>query len=303
MNETTQAWFAHFTSYLVTYDLDFAFWPLVGYLENGYGNGWALLNWHPRTRKRDGIWDGNDWRAGLWTELVSPTNVTRERKGLIEPVERWDMLNLDHSDYVQSLIMRGRADWDTGAFKAACPDGQRLIGLSHEHNRGLCTNSNSTLYVWDDKHHATQTVWDESFVDHSNDWAPWFSKFQCPENHFAIGYAVRGEKLSTLLCAKSKTPLPSTYTNETVWFDREDGGSNLGGDFAFRLSKGVCAKEQYLAGVAFSTSWMRGGRPDAILCRGPESQEGPPKKKKAQSRPLMRQVVYDSVQAIFSFFR
>jgi hypothetical protein len=49
------------------------------------------------------------------------------------------MLSSDHGDFIQSSKLRDRPDWDPGARKAACPDGERLAGLPHTGNRGLCT--------------------------------------------------------------------------------------------------------------------------------------------------------------------
>jgi len=87
--------------YIIDNDLDFAYWPAIGYLENGWGNGWALQNWD-KTGKRDGIHDGNDWRLESWTRLV---NATTYKTGPVDVVPIWQMLSIDHEDYVKSVSL------------------------------------------------------------------------------------------------------------------------------------------------------------------------------------------------------
>ena len=262
VNRTSRRWFNNFVQYLVDQDLDFAFWPLTGYLDYGFGNGWALLNWDLGRKQRVGIYDGNDWRAKKWKQLVSSPGYN----GYVPPVSQFKMLNIDHTDFIQSPTVRSRPDWDPGAFKATCPDGMRLIGLSHGANRGLCTDKGyeSDLWLTD---RPTKVVTDESFV--SQDWASGYTKFECPMDTYAIGYSFRGVQLSSLLCATAKRGLG--LEGRTIWFDREDGGESIGGDFAYGLNKGVCAAEEYLAGVAFTTSIFERifnrVEPAAIFCR------------------------------------
>ncbi|KAH8824816.1 cellulase [Flagelloscypha sp. PMI_526] len=179
-------------------------------------------------------------------------------------VTRWHMLNIDHADFVQSFTQRGRGDWDSGARKAMCPDGQRIIGMANSKRRGLCTDANSSLYSWNDAKETT-TVWTEQYVD--NDWASGYTKYQCPENHYLVGYAFRDAKVSTVLCAKASKTLGKS-SSETVWFDRGDNRrDSAGADFANSDYKGQCTKEEYIAGVAFTTRIGKQGKPDAILCR------------------------------------
>jgi endoglucanase len=137
----------------------------VGAPELGFGD-----------KKRVGIYDGSDWRANKWKQLVSSPGYT----GYVPPVPRFKMLNIDHTDFIQSTTIRARPDWDPGAFKATCPDGMRLIGLSHGANRGLCTDKGyeSDLWLTD---RATRVVTDESFV--SQDWASWLHKVRVPEGY------------------------------------------------------------------------------------------------------------------------
>jgi len=86
--------------YFIDNDLDFAYWPLVGYLENGNGNGWALQNWN-RAGVRDGLQDAsNDWRRDIWASLV---NSTSAKTGRVDEVPVWRQLSLSFSDQVKSV--------------------------------------------------------------------------------------------------------------------------------------------------------------------------------------------------------
>jgi hypothetical protein len=201
-----------------------------------------------------GLYDGDDWRADDWRRLVGGGAT-----GHVAPVTAWSMLTLDHGDFDQSLRMRAAPDWDSGARKAACPDGQRLAGLSHTGNRGLCTDAPSSGGGY-------TVVRDESYVD--SDWAQGFTKLQCPRGKTIIGYAVRGADLSSVLCGDGGAP-PGNG-GRTVWFDRSDNrpADGDGGDFATGDHKGQCADNEYLVGVAYrSWIWSPGKEPDALLCR------------------------------------
>jgi hypothetical protein len=176
------------------------------------------------------------------------------------------MLTLDHADFNQSLRMRAGPDWDSGARKASCPDGQRLVGLSHTGNRGLCTDVSEAADLWGGGGYTV--VRDESYVEPGGDWARGYTKLQCPRNNFMIGYSVRGADLSGVLCAASTTPLGTG--GRTVWFDRGDNrpAGVEGGDFAYGNDKGQCADDEYAAGVAYTSRVFSPGRePDALLCR------------------------------------
>lgn len=246
----SRAWFNNFVDYLVQTDADFAYWPLVGFHNARAGNGWGLLHWDS-AGSRMGLYDGDDWRAAAWTRLVGSG-----RTGQIPVSERWSMITLDHADFQQSRAVRKLADWDSGARKGVCPDGQRLIGLSHTGNRGLCTGSwpAPTGYV---------TVRDESHVD--ADWASGYTKLQCPPNHFVAGYSVRGAALSGVLCGRAGS---LGRAGRTLWFDRQDNRpASGGGDFAFGRYKGQCASDEYVAGVAYTGRFGSSRTPDALLCR------------------------------------
>ncbi|KAJ7490852.1 glycoside hydrolase superfamily [Mycena latifolia] len=251
------AWFPNFVDYLVQTDADFAVWPLVGYLTNGVGDGWGLMNWDP-AGKRTGLFDGNDWRAPTWQKLIGGASAT----GQIASVPEWKLLTLEHGDFTQSLAVRtNNGDWDNGASKAVCPDNLRLIGLSHGATRALCTDySYGSLWASD---RAIEVVFDERHV--SADWASGYIKYTCPTGYFVNGYAIRGAKVSTVMCARASRALGTS--SRTVWFDQGDNRVDmLGGDFAIGQYKGSCDGDEYVAGVAFTTRIFNNGAPAAILC-------------------------------------
>lgn len=244
----SRAWFERFVDYLVETDADFAYWPLVGFHTNKQGNGWGLLHWDA-AGQRIGLYDGDDWRAGAWSRLVNaPAKAA-------QPSKRWSMLTLDHADFQQSRTVRAQPDWDSGARKGVCPDGQRLTGLSHTGNRGLCVESSRAT--------GYQAVRNESYVD--TDWASGYTKLQCPTDHYVVGYSVRGAALSSVLCGRSPQALGKT--SRTLWFDRQDNRAPGGGEFAHGHYKGQCAADEYIAGVAYTGRIGSSRTPDALLCR------------------------------------
>jgi hypothetical protein len=255
-------WFDNFLNYLQANDLDFAIWPLVGFLENNQGNGWALMNWDRNTGERNGLYDGNDWRADRWSELVNSTSLT----GAVANSTNWRMLNIDKGDYVKSTKILSRGDWDVGARKAACPDDLRLIGLSRSKNRALCTDSTYGSQLWAASR-DTKIVTDQSYV--STDWAGSYTKLQCPQDYFVIGYSIKNQnKMSTIVCAASDRPGGLGTAKRTLWFDKSDSRSDgdAGGDWAQSDLKGQCGGNEYIAGVAFTTSGNP-GNPAALLCQ------------------------------------
>ncbi|MCF3172696.1 cellulase family glycosylhydrolase [Streptomyces sioyaensis] len=260
-----RTWFGNLIDYLADTDTDFAYWPLVGWSTDGQGrpggDSWALLR-YDSAGKRSGILDGNDWRAAAWNRLMTAPHST----GPVPVTPAWHMLTLDHRDFVQSLSTRALGDWDSGARKAACPDGERLIGLSHTRGRGLCTDA-PTARDLRRPDGVPQVVRDERYVPAEGDWAPGYSKLQCPEGHFLTGYSLRGERVSAALCMPARTSLGTG--GATVWFDRGDhrppGGP--GGDFAYGHFKGQCATDTYAAGIAYTNRFGHQGSPDALLCR------------------------------------
>ncbi|GAA2143593.1 hypothetical protein GCM10009760_30180 [Kitasatospora kazusensis] len=255
-----QAWFDSFTDLLVANDTDFAIWPLIGWTRNGAPlDSWALLS-YDATGNRLSVEDPGDWRAADWNKLVGAPGLT----GPVARTARWNMLDLDHSDYDVSAQMLARTDWDPGARKGDCPDTERLAGLGRSDSRGLCTDAGQPA-----KGGAQYlAVTDERYVT-EGDWASGYNKLQCPDDYFAVGYSVRGNAMSSLLCAPAAGKLPTT--GRDVWFDHGDSRPGSGGstasDWAPGYYKGQCADDEYLAGVAYTWRWADAGVPDALLCR------------------------------------
>ncbi|EJD40223.1 cellulase [Auricularia subglabra TFB-10046 SS5] len=253
IEDITRAWWENTLAFLTSNDIDFAYWPLVGYSDAN--NGWALISWDTKTGKREGLLDVNDWRKDSFLNLVNATALATP-----PATTRWRMLNVDAESYVKSAKMLAQGDWDKGANKGTCPDGLRLIGLSTgSPARGLCTDA-AFPAAWS----SAEMVNDSRNV--KNDWASGFTKYQCADDAFAIGYAVRGAKVSSVLCAKSDASL-GKGSQRTVWFDQGDNrGDALGGEFAYKQYKGQCNRDEYVAGIAFTTAWLKPGAPAAILC-------------------------------------
>ncbi|MFE2866773.1 glycoside hydrolase family 5 protein [Embleya sp. NPDC059259] len=254
-NPQSRAWFGNFVDHLISRDTDFAVWPLVGWQRDGIPNSWSLVSWDA-AGNRAGILDPGDWRTPIWNRLITAP----ARTGRIAPVADWSMLNLDHGDFDASLEMRSRPDWDTGARKGTCPDGQRLIGLSHHDGRGLCTDAGAVV-----PSAPATVVWDERYV--SYDWAGGYSKVQCPTGQMMVGYSLRATTFASALCA----PAPvGASSSRTVWFDRGDArpAGNPGGEFASGNYKGQCATNEYVAGVAYTGRFGKPFKyPDALYCR------------------------------------
>ncbi|MGW1543476.1 glycoside hydrolase family 5 protein [Streptomyces sp. NPDC002309] len=254
-----RAWFENFVDHLIRTDADFAYWPLVGWHDNRKGNGWALLHWDAAGR-RMGVYDGDDWRAAAWARLVGAAG----RTGPVEPATEWSQLSPDHGDFVQSRRMRALPDWDSGARKAACPDGQRLLGLAHTGNRGLCSDV-SAPWTPPGGH---EVVRDERHVTAGDDWASGYTKLQCAPGHYLSGYGVRGSAVSSALCTAAPAGELGT-AGRTVWFDRGDdrGPAPKGGDFAVGRYKGQCADDEYAAGIAYTGRVGSSRTPAALYCR------------------------------------
>ncbi|MFI6253935.1 glycoside hydrolase family 5 protein [Streptomyces sp. NPDC051016] len=258
-NETGTAartWFGNITDYFADHDTDFAYWPLVGW--EGHDD-WALLR-YDTAGHRSGLLDGGDWRATAWDHLMN----TPGRTGYIAPGTTWRMLSTDHGDQVESLRVRTNGDWDSGASKAVCPDGLRLIGLAHSGGRGLCTDA--TAGDLRAAGTAQTVVTDERYVPAGGDWASGYTKFQCPAGQFVIGYSRRGERVSAALCAPAGRTLGTG--GRTLWFDRSDNrpADGAGDDYAYGAYKGQCAADEYLAGIAFTTRVGSTPGPAAVRC-------------------------------------
>ncbi|MFD0149520.1 glycoside hydrolase family 5 protein [Streptomyces sp. NPDC055721] len=260
-------WFNRFTDILVENDTDFAQWPLVGWKTNGQINdNWALISYDD-AGNRQAINDPGDWRATAWNKLVNASGKT----GQVAKPKRWNMLNVSTGTQNAATWMRANAPVQTpGNLQGSCPDGQRLIGISRESRRGLCTEVN---------HPATGSgnwvvVKDQSTV--TQDWAPYWEKLECPTNHYAAGFAFWDTAISGLLCAPATGTLPKT--NRVAWFDRGDNPAlnetQIRNDWAPYDYKGQCRTGEYLAGVAYTFNRTQGapahgklGVPDALLCR------------------------------------
>lgn len=256
-----QAWFDAFTDILIQNDTDFAIWPLVGWTapDGSLQDNWALLSYdqsgHPLS-----VEDPGDWRAVDWNRLVGAPSAT----GPIPSSTHWNMLNLDHADYDVSATMLAQPDWSFGNRKGNCPDTERLVGLGRGDSRGLCTDSAEPTKTTG----PYTVVTDERYVT-EGDWASGYSKLQCPDNTFAVGYSVTNNAMAALLCAPSATVLPTG--GRDVWFDRGDNRPSVGGssasDWAVGYHKGQCADNEYVAGVAYTFAWAKAGVPAALLCR------------------------------------
>ncbi|MGW0769141.1 glycoside hydrolase family 5 protein [Streptomyces sp. NPDC002676] len=260
-----QTWFRNFTDILAASDTDFAIWPLIGWTD---ADGKPMDNWSLLSYRSDGtrlsVNDPGDWRATDWNKLFTAPSLT----GPVPQVNHWNMLDLDHTDYDVSAKMLAQmqagSDWSPYNRKGNCPDTERLVGLGRSDARGLCTDAGQPAKGSG----AWVTVTDERYVT-EGDWASGYSKLQCPDNTFAVGYSIHQGAMAALLCAPSATAVPTT--GRDVWFDRGDnrpasGGSNAS-DWAPGYYKGQCADNEYVAGVGYTWNWSQGGVPDVLLCR------------------------------------
>ncbi|RMI34467.1 glycoside hydrolase [Nocardia stercoris] len=250
-----QAWFGHMVDYLISRDLEFAYWPLVGFQHLDQGNQWGLLRFDTDGSVRS-VLDPDDWRGPQLQRLLAATGVT----GQVPPTRTWSMLNGIHADDNESL--RAAADWDSGARKLVCPDDQRMIGISDRGQGGLCTDATAGN-LWTPGTTATRVASEHV----TTDWASGFTKYQCATGQFMIGYSLHGDAVNSILCAPARIPLAGN--GRTVWDDRGDNrpASGEGGDYAVGYYKGQCNSNEYLAGIAFSWANLRYGHPDAIYCR------------------------------------
>ncbi|MEU0544023.1 cellulase family glycosylhydrolase [Nocardia sp. NPDC005978] len=250
-----RAWFANMVDFLIERDLDFAYWPVVGFQHGDQGNQWGLVRYDTDGAVRRAV-DADDWRAPHIQRLLAHDGTT----GPVAPVRTWSMLSARHADDNASL--RAASDWDAGARKLACPDDQRLIGISSRGQGGLCTDATHAA-LWQPDTRAT--VVKQELV--TTDWARGFTKYQCADGQFMIGYSLRGDSVSAVLCAPGRIPLAGA--GRTLWDDRGDTrpASGEGGDYATGYYKAQCDANEYAAGIGFSRGILRGGHPDALYCR------------------------------------
>ncbi|MEV7185002.1 hypothetical protein [Kitasatospora sp. NPDC093102] len=180
------------------------------------------------------------------------------------PLVNWSSLNASLFDDNQSAYLKTRPDWDPWALKASCPDGSRLIGLSFGGDNGLCTDV-TKANLWEAGH---SFVVDHGGTYVTTDWAPGYSKAQCPAGSVMTGYSRNGRTMGAL-CAKSATPVGTS--TRTLWFDKGDNrpAAAKGGDFSYGFAKGQCADDEFVAGMAYSQPWWQlwAARPYALLCQ------------------------------------
>ncbi|KJS52665.1 hypothetical protein VM98_29945 [Streptomyces rubellomurinus subsp. indigoferus] len=180
------------------------------------------------------------------------------------PLVNWPALSAGLFDDNRSAYLKTRPDWDPRALKASCPDGTRLIGLSHGGDNGLCTDV-TRANPWDADH--TYVV-DHGGTYVSTDWAPGYAKAQCPAGSVLTGYSRNGRTMGAL-CAKSTAPLGTS--TRTLWFDKGDNrpAGAAGGDFSYGFAKGQCADDEVAAGLAYTQPWWQlwAARPYALLCQ------------------------------------
>ncbi|WP_084523154.1 glycoside hydrolase family 5 protein [Nocardia inohanensis] len=250
-----KAWFPNMVDYLIERDLDFAYWPMVGFQHGDKGNQWALLRYDTDGSVRT-VTDADDWRGAHWRRLLDAKGF----QGPVAPVRTWSALDGKHRDNNASL--RAAADWDSGAHKVVCPDDQRLIGISSGDQRGLCTDATQGD-LWQSGSAAVVVKTEQVRTD----WASGFTKYQCAEGQFMIGYSQRGDGMSAILCVQGRIPLAGA--GRTVWDDKGDNrpASGEGGDYAQGFYKAQCEADEYAAGIGFSRVWYRKGHPDALYCR------------------------------------
>jgi len=256
-----QAWFDSFVNILIDNDTDFAIWPVIGWTaaDGTPQDSWALLSYAANGGQLS-VEDPGDWRAAGWNRLVGAAG----RTGRVGTSPRWNMVNLDNADYDVSATMLAQPDWSSGNRKGNCPDTERLAGLGRGDSRGLCTDN-----LQPGKSGAGYTaVTDERYVT-EGDWAPGYSKLQCPDNAFAVGYSVHSNAMAALLCAPADRTL-STVGHD-AWFDRGDnrpaGAGSTASDWAPGYYKGQCADDEYVAGVGYTWNSNQRGLPDVLLCR------------------------------------
>ncbi|MFJ9443211.1 hypothetical protein ACIRRH_15275 [Kitasatospora sp. NPDC101235] len=180
------------------------------------------------------------------------------------PLVNWSSLSAGLFDDNQSAYLKTRPDWDPWALKASCPDGSRLIGLSFGGDNGLCTDV-TKANLWEAGH---SFVVDHGGTYVTTDWAPGYSKAQCPAGSVMTGYSRNGRTMGAL-CAKSATALGAS--TRTLWFDKGDNRPTAakGGDFSYGFAKGQCADDEVVAGMAYSQPWWQlwAARPYALLCQ------------------------------------
>ncbi|GAA1938976.1 hypothetical protein GCM10009738_10110 [Kitasatospora viridis] len=255
------AWFHNFTDILAASDTDFAIWPLVGWTDaNGkQQDNWAALSYDANGNRTHSL--EQDWRAADWNKLVNAPGKT----GKVAKADHWNMLDLDFRSQNESAYILANPVQTPGNRQGSCTDGERLIGLSREKHRGLCTDVNQPAAGDGD----WEVVTDAKYT--TDDWAPGWEKAQCPQGSFVAGYSMWDTAFTGVMCEPAAGDLGTS--NRVVWMDRGDNPpltpTQIGYDWAPYDYKGQCDTDEYLAGVAFnwSSSQKYHDTPDALLCR------------------------------------
>lgn len=269
-----RSWWNRFCGLLRQHDTDYAYWPLVGWQTNGQGDGYALNEWDANGQLLS-ITDPGDWRLDAYAALQNDTNLGQQ--GIVQEVPRWTMLypRLGSAQQSNALAQSGGGvnGLQTGDRKASCPDGLRLAALSHQQDpSALCTDATFGRDLWNGSVSSSklEVVTTEVHVQKGQDWAKGFTKFQCPERSFLIGYSYTGDASVSAICAPVVDPnrtLPSQI--RTVWFNKATNidQKNDHGNFATPgQTFGACRDDELAIGYAFSTH-DNGGWPSALLCQ------------------------------------
>ncbi|WP_141736348.1 glycoside hydrolase family 5 protein [Oligoflexus tunisiensis] len=235
----TRAWFSYLVTYLIEKDLDFAYWP---FNHEGYG----LVSEDYSRNLTD------DWRYAELTRLIGAPSFPG-------PFSRDRLSRLAVSDRDENLVTVA-GDWLPYTRKAACPSGERLVGLSQDH-RALCLHQESfDPSAVSPRYHVEARAETAARPHGAGDWAPSSTKYECPLNYFAVGYAQDKGRATGLLCASASRDLSTSC--RTVNISQGDHRlSSRGGDWAAFSHKGQCGDQDYLAGYAH-----KGGRVQALLC-------------------------------------
>jgi hypothetical protein len=255
-NAQDKAWFANIVDYLISRDLDFAYWPLnPERVDESALDDYGVLDssWRPMTREQD-------WRVPELERLM-------RAGGYTGPVSAPWFRAVSFLDDNDSQSWGLRDDWHVGANKGTCPDGTRILGISRRTRRGtgdfraLCSDVTYGS-LWSAGHEWTAAVdYESASRPHVPwEWAGGFTKYECPLDYFAAGASKRWWGSSGILCERADRPLGNTC--RTLWFDRGDQrASDSGGDWAPGAFKGQCEDDEYVAGLA-----QRDGEAAALLC-------------------------------------
>ncbi len=241
-------WFINLVDYLIDKDLDFAYWPLNPEKGDGAHDTYALAtdDWGAMR---------NDWRTSHMQRLLNHQGANGE---VADTRSDFSILRFENNDNQVADVN----DWDSGARKGSCRNGDRAIGLSSDDTL-LCSHSAyDNLLISPARFYtrSNQVRSPREGLLNNDDWARGFTKYECDLNHYVAGVSSRWWGTSGVLCARANRILGNQC--ETLWFDRGDGRqSGAAGDWAPGSYKGQCADDKYIAGIA-----QRDGSASALLC-------------------------------------